>query len=69
MVGALAFAVLGPVVVEPGDVAVVEPEDVLERLEVADDVSVVPEGLFPPDTDERVDDRGPLGFDGARPAG
>lgn len=67
MVGALVFVVLMPVVVELGDA--VEVEDVLERLEVADDVSVVPEGLFPPDTDERVDDRGPLGFDGARPAG
>ena len=67
MVGALVFVVLMPVVVELEDA--VEVEDVLERLEVADDVSVVPEGLFPPDTDERVDDRGPLGFDGARPAG
>ena len=67
MVGALVFVVLMPVVVELGDA--VEVEDVLERLEVADDVSVVPEGFCTPDTDERVDDRGPLWFDGARPAG
>lgn len=67
MVGALVFVVLMPVVVELGDA--VEVEDVLERLEVADDVPVVPEGLCTPDTDERVDDLGPLWFDGARPAG